>query len=54
MSESWNDPGIKQHINVALRLRNNVLKIINKTSWKLYGVVEATKEDFTLLSVSII
>lgn len=51
---SWNDPSIVQHINVALRLRNNILKIANKTTWKLHGIIDASKEDFISLCVSII
>lgn len=54
ISESWNDSKIAQYIDAAIRLRNNVLKVADKTTWKLYGVIEATKDDFVLLSVSII
>ncbi|XP_016773003.2 isoleucine--tRNA ligase, mitochondrial isoform X1 [Apis mellifera] len=46
---SWNDPSIVQHINVALRLRYNILKIANKTTWKFHGIIDANKEDFISL-----
>ncbi|XP_060827749.1 isoleucine--tRNA ligase, mitochondrial [Bombus pascuorum] len=51
ISESWNDSKIAQYIDAAIRLRNNVLKVADKTTWKLYGVIEATKDDFVLLSL---
>ncbi|OAD60680.1 Isoleucine--tRNA ligase, mitochondrial [Eufriesea mexicana] len=50
VSESWNDPTMEQHIDVALQLRKIVLKIVNTTTWKLYGIIEATEKDFVSLS----
>ncbi|KOC68779.1 Isoleucine--tRNA ligase, mitochondrial [Habropoda laboriosa] len=50
VSESWNDPEFVKCMDVALRLRNNVLNIVDKNTWKLYGIVKATREDFCLLS----
>ncbi|CAK9796616.1 Isoleucine--tRNA ligase, mitochondrial [Anthophora plagiata] len=50
VSESWNDPDFVKHMEAALRLRNNILNIVDKTTWKLHGIVKATREDFFFLS----
>lgn len=53
MAQAWNDEKIVQCVEAALRLRTNVLNVTDKSTWKLYGTIEATKEDYPPLSVSI-
>ncbi|XP_053988281.1 isoleucine--tRNA ligase, mitochondrial isoform X1 [Hylaeus volcanicus] len=49
--EFWNDPTIAERMDAALRLRNKLLNIANTKTWKLSATVEATKEDFSSLSL---
>ncbi|XP_034191573.2 isoleucyl-tRNA synthetase, mitochondrial isoform X1 [Osmia lignaria lignaria] len=51
VSDSWNEPEITKYVDAALRLRNDLLKTVNTTTWKLFGIIEATKEDFYFLSL---
>ncbi|XP_076634653.1 isoleucyl-tRNA synthetase, mitochondrial isoform X1 [Colletes latitarsis] len=51
ISDFWNDPEIVKCVNVAFRLRDNLLQNFGTNTWKLSGTIEATKEDFSLLSL---
>ncbi|XP_076756258.1 isoleucyl-tRNA synthetase, mitochondrial [Xylocopa sonorina] len=49
--EFWNNPDIVKYVDAALKLRNNLLETVDKNTWKLHGIINATKEDFSALSI---
>lgn len=52
--EFWNDTGIAERIDAALRVKKQMHSIVNGSRWRLSVTIEATKDDFFWLSVSII
>lgn len=51
VSETWHQPEIARHVEVALNLRSKVNTLADCNTWELSGIIRASNDDYESLSV---